>query len=176
VVDIRRKLGVRTIFNLLVPMSNPANVTNHIIGVFDPAIARPMAETLRDLGSESAWITYGADGLDELSVTGPSQIVSLKDGSLKSFTFAPEDLGIQRCKFDDLRGGDADINAIALRAMLDGKKGPYRDIVVLNAAGALVVAGKADTLVDAIEMAETSIDSGAARHKLDSLIALTEED
>lgn len=176
VADVRRKLGTRTIFNLLGPMTNPANVKHHIIGVFDNKWSLPMAEVLQSLGSQAAWITHGADGLDEISTTGPSHVVELNGNAIRSFEVEPQQVGIECATLDDLRGGDADLNAIALRAMLDGKKGAFRDIVVMNAAGALVVAGKATTLAEGVEMAQTSIDSGAARHKLDELIALTEND
>lgn len=173
---VRKQIAGRTIINLLIPMANPANVGRHIIGVYDMKWALPMAQTLAALGSETAWIVNGADMMDELSTTGPSNVLSLKNGKIETFALAPEQIGMQRYDLSELRGGDADLNAITLRAMLDGKKGPFRDIVVMNAAAVLLVAEKAQTLEEGVELAQQSIDTGAARHKLDSLIALTAPD
>ncbi len=143
----RVELGTRTIFNLLGPLANPARVRRQLIGLFDPARARVMAETLGRLGAVHAWIVHG-QGLDELTVAGESQVVELRDGGVRAFTVVPEDAGLSRAPVEAIRGGDAALNAGALRALLEGARDPYRDTVVLNAAAALIVAGEADDLRD----------------------------
>ncbi len=170
---VRKELGVRTIFNLLGPLTNPANVRLHLIGVFDPIWAKPMAETLAALGSRAAWVTHGADGLDELSSTTHSSVVTLEGGALDTRIVTPEEFGLPRATLADLKGGDPDHNALAVREILDGVKNPYRDIVLMNAAAALIVAGKAATYQDAMRLAAESIDSGAAKEKLRQLAAMT---
>ncbi|MEA4839182.1 MAG: anthranilate phosphoribosyltransferase [Rhodospirillaceae bacterium] len=169
----RGELGTRTIFNLLGPLSNPAGARYQLLGVYDPAWVRPLAEVLGELGAERAWIVHGSDGLDELTTTGPSHVAEWYRGGVREFDIAPEDIGLQRARSAELKGGDAEINARALRAMLDGEAGPYRDVVLLNAAASLLVAGKAETLAEGVALARQSIDSGAAREKLDALIAIT---
>ena len=164
----RVELGTRTIFNLLGPLANPARVRRQLTGVFDPAWARPMAETLGALGTERAWLVHGM-GLDELTVAGPSQVVEWHGGQVRSFVVEPEEAGLARSPADAIRGGDPADNAAALRALLDGAPGAYRDTVVLNAAAGLVVAGAANDLRDGAALAARSIDSGAARGSLDSL-------
>jgi len=173
VAGIRKKLGVRTIFNLLGPLTNPASVTRHLIGVYDPVWMKPMAQTLAGLGSDNAWIVHGADGMDELSTTGSSSVVELKDGKIEEFLINPEKHNLPRAKLDDLKGTDPEGNALELRILLDGKTGPYRDIVLLNAGAALVVAEKAKDLAEGINLAAASIDNGSARHKLEELIEAT---
>ena len=175
VAPVRRELGVRTIFNLLGPLTNPAQVKRHLIGVFDSLWARPMAQTLQSLGSESAWITHGADGLDEISITGPSSIVALNNGTISESTLSPEDAALPRATLADIQGGEAKMNAKAIRDLLTGHKNAYRDIVLMNAGAALVVAGKAATLRQGIALAAAAIDSGAAKDKLDKLVKLTNE-
>ncbi len=169
----RRELGTRTIFNLLGPLSNPAGTRRQLLGVFAPQWLVPFAEVLRVLGSERAWIVHGHDGLDELTTTTHSSVAELRDGEIRQFDVAPEQVGVARATLDDLRGGDARDNAAALRALLDGEAGPYRDIVVLNAAAALVVADQADGLARGAELARGAIDSGAASTRLDSLVRAT---
>jgi len=169
----RVELGTRTIFNLLGPLSNPAGVKKQLLGVFSPHWLEPLAEVLRDLGSETIWVVHG-DGLDEMTTTGVTRVVALEDGKIRSFETTPEELGLARVPLDLLKGGDGAHNAAALKRLLKGEKNAYRDIAVLNAAGALVVAGKAETLLEAIGIAEKSIDSGAALATLEKLVEVSQ--
>ncbi|MBB1497835.1 anthranilate phosphoribosyltransferase [Paracoccus sp. MC1862] len=169
----RHELGTRTIFNLLGPMTNPAGVRAQLTGAFSSEWLRPMAETLRELGSTSAWLVHGSDGTDELSIAEPSQVAQLKDGEITEFEISPEDAGLPVHPFDDIIGGEPAENAAALRALLDGAKGAYRDAVLLNAAAALVIAGRAATLREGAEIARDSLDSGKAKQKLAQLAAIT---
>jgi anthranilate phosphoribosyltransferase/anthranilate synthase/phosphoribosyltransferase len=164
----RVELGTRTIFNLLGPLANPAGVTRQLTGVFDPAWARPMVETLQKLGSTDVWLVHG-QGLDELTVAGENKVVALQDGTIRALTIAPEDAGLERAPVSAIRGGDAAVNAAALNALLRGAPGPYRDTVLLNAAAALIVAGRAKELHDGIAQAARSIDGGAALGALETL-------
>lgn len=166
----RVELGTRTIFNLLGPLANPARVRRQMTGAFAPQWLRPMAETLARLGTESAWLVHG-DGLDELTLSGPSQVVELRDGSIREFTVAPEDAGLTRAPISALRGGDPAENAAALVALLEGAAGPYRDCVLLNAAAALIVAGRAGDVREGAALAARSLDTGAARAVLEKLRA-----
>ncbi len=167
----RVELGTRTIFNLLGPLSNPAGVKRQLLGVFSREWLKPMAETLKALGSERVWLVHGSDGLDEITTTGPTHVVELNDGAIKSFDIAPEDIGVSRATLADLKGGDPSHNAAALTAVLDGARGPYRDIAIFNSAAALVVAGKARDLKEGAAAAAKSIDEGAARAALAKLVA-----
>ncbi len=169
----RRELGTRTIFNLLGPLSNPAGTRRQLLGVFAPQWLVPFAEVLRVLGSERAWIVHGHDGLDELTTTTQSSVAELRDGGIRQFEVTPEQVGVARATLADLRGGDARDNAAALRALLDGEAGPYRDIVVLNAAAALVVADRADGLAHGADLARRALDSGAAAARLEALVRAT---
>jgi anthranilate phosphoribosyltransferase len=171
----RVELGTRTIFNLLGPLSNPAGVKRQMVGVFSRQWVEPIAHVLKNLGSISAWVVHGSDGLDEVTTSGPTAVAALEHGEVTTFEIAPEDLGIARVKPDALRGGDAGANAEALKAVLDGRKGPYRDVASLNAAAALVVAGTVKTLADGVRLAGHTIDSGAARGALDRLIKVSNE-
>ena len=164
----RVELGTRTIFNLLGPLANPARVRRQLTGVFAPEWARPMAETLHNLGTTHAWLVHG-QGLDELTTAGPSTVTELKDGALRDFTVTPEELGLPRNPIAAIRGGDPAENAAALEALLRGSQGAYRDTVLLNAGAALVVAGRAETLADGIAQAARSLDDGAALAALDAL-------
>jgi anthranilate phosphoribosyltransferase len=175
VAGARVELGTRTIFNLLGPLANPAGARRQLMGVFAPEWVEPLAQVLAQLGAERAWVVHGADGLDELSTTGPSRVAELRDGAIRTFEVTPEQAGLPRARPDDLKGGDATTNADALRALLDGLRGPYRDIVLLNGAAALVVAGRADDLADGVTRAAEAIDSGAAKAALDGLVAITSE-
>ncbi len=166
----RMELGTRTIFNLLGPLANPARVKRQMTGAFSAEWLRPMAETLARLGTERAWLVHGM-GLDELTLAGPSQVVELHQGSLRSFEVTPEEAGLPRAPAAALRGGEPAENAAALLALLEGAPGPYRDCVLLNAAASLIVAGRADTLKAGVERAAASINSGAARGVLDKLRA-----
>ena len=169
----RVELGTRTIFNLLGPLSNPAGVKRQMVGVFSRQWVEPLAHVLKNLGSERAYVVHGSDGLDEITTSGPTAVAALENGAVTSFEIAPEQVGLPRVKPEALRGGDADANADALKFVLQGRKGAYRDIAVLNAAAALVVAAKAKTLADAVKLAQHSIDSGAAEACLDRLIAVS---
>ena len=169
----RVELATRTIFNLLGPLSNPAGVTRQMVGVFSRQWVLPLAQVLKNLGSEHAWVVHGSDGLDEITLSGPTFVAELKNGEIRSFEITPEDAGLPRAGPDALRGGDAEANAISLRAVLDGKPGAFRDVALFNAAAALIVAGKATDLKHAVAMGQTSLDSGAALEKLQRLVTVT---
>jgi anthranilate phosphoribosyltransferase len=173
VAPVRAELGTRTIFNLLGPLSNPAGVRRQMIGVFARRWVEPFAETLRNLGSERAWIVHGSDGLDELTTTGITHVAELADGRIRCFDVTPEDAGLKRASLEDLRGGDPEHNADAIRRLLDGADGPYRDIVILNAAAALIVAGKAATLREGAALAAGALDNGGAKAALARLVAVS---
>ena len=173
VAPTRVELGTRTIFNLLGPLSNPAGAKRQLIGVFDGVWAEPMAKVLRNLGSERVWVVHGSDGTDELTTTGPSDVVELRGGELRRFEVSPEDAGLTRATLDAVKGGDGDENADTMTAMLDGTPGPIRDIVLLNTAAALVVADRAETLRDGVAAAAEAVDTGAARATLDALVEIT---
>ena len=167
---VRQRLKVRTIFNILGPLSNPANVKKQLIGVFDKKWLEPMTETLRSLGSQRALLVNGSDGLDELTTTGVSYVAELNDHNIKTYEINPEKLGLKLSKFDDLIGGDPKQNAKKIINLLEGEKGPYRDIVLLNSAAALYVDGKVKNLKDGISMSENSIDNGSAKIALNNLV------
>ncbi|RAU22307.1 anthranilate phosphoribosyltransferase [Paramagnetospirillum kuznetsovii] len=169
----RGELGTRTIFNLLGPLSNPAGVKRQVVGVFAVQWVEPLAKVLGHLGTERAWVVHGSDGLDELTTTGPSKVAELNNGEVKVFVVNPEDAGLKRATPDQLKGGDANANAAALMAVLAGEKGAYRDIVVLNAAAALVVADKAADIAAGARLAEQAIDSAAAAQVLARMVAIT---
>jgi anthranilate phosphoribosyltransferase len=169
----RVELGTRTIFNLMGPLSNPAGVKRQMTGVFSRAWIVPMAEVLGKLGTESAWVFHGSDGLDELTTTGPSYVAELKNGKVTTFEVTPEQAGIARASAADLKGGDPATNALALNAVLDGHAGPYRDIVLYNSAAALMVAGAAADLTAGVKRAAEAIDSGKARAALQKLVAIS---
>jgi anthranilate phosphoribosyltransferase len=169
----RVELGTRTIFNLLGPLSNPAGVKRQMVGVFSRQWVEPLAHVLKNLGSDRAYVVHGSDGLDEITTSGPTAVAALEHGSVRTFEIVPESLGIVRVKPDALRGGDAAANAAALKAVLEGRKSAYRDVAVLNAAAALVVAAKAQTLADGLKLAQHAIDSGGAEGSLDRLIAVS---
>jgi len=169
----RREMGVRTVFNILGPLTNPAGAQVQVLGVYDEDLTETMARVLGALGSRAAYVVHGADGLDELSTTGPNRISQLKNGRVRTFVLDPLEFGIPRAELEDLRGGDAEQNATAFRRVLDGGLGPHRDVVLLNAAACLVVGGIADNLRRGLELAAESIDTSAARGKLDALIAIS---
>lgn len=172
---IRADLGIRSIFNLLGPLCNPASVKRQVLGVYHRKWLEPMAEALKNLGSVHAWVVHGADGMDELTTTGPSTVAELVDGNIHVFEVTPEDAGLARATLADLKGGEAAVNAAKLRALLHGEAGPYRDIVLFNTAAALIVAGKAKSLEHGVALAASSIDSGAAARALDALVAVTND-
>lgn len=165
----RVELGTRTIFNLLGPLSNPAGVNRQMVGVFAPEWIMPVAETLKALGAEHAWVVHG-DGYDEITTTGETKVAELRGGEIRAFTLTPEAVDLNRHRKEDLRGGDAAYNAAALRDMLSGKPGAYRDTVLMNAGAGLVVAGKAARLEDGVEAAAAAIDGGKALAVLDTLV------
>jgi anthranilate phosphoribosyltransferase len=169
----RVELGTRTIFNLLGPLSNPAGVKRQMIGVFSKDWIEPMAHVLKNLGSECVWVAHGSDGLDEITTSGPTAIAALENGKVWTFEINPEDAGLAKVGREALRGGDAETNATALMAVLQGIKSPFRDVALLNAAAALAVAGKAQDLKDGMALASKSIDSGAAKDRLDKLVAVS---
>jgi anthranilate phosphoribosyltransferase len=170
---VRAELGIRTIFNLLGPISNPGGVKRQIVGVFSWHWVEPIAHVLKNLGAQHVWVVHGHDGLDELTTTGATDVAEVKDGKVTVFEITPAEAGLQPAKLSDLKGGDESQNAAAIREVLAGKKTPLRDIAILNAAAALVVAGKAASLKDATELAAASIQSGAAQRALDRLIAIS---
>ena len=173
VAGARVELGTRTIFNILGPLSNPAGARRQVIGVFDKRWLEPLASVLARLGSERVWVVHGADGMDELTTTGPSFVAELRNGAISRFKVAPEDAGLSRADPAALAGGDPSHNAKAIRDLLDGAPGAYRDIVALNAAAALVVADKADGLAEGAARAAAALDDGSARRVLERLVAIT---
>ena len=169
----RVELGTRTIFNLLGPLSNPARVKRQMVGVFSRQWVEPIAHVLKNLGAERAYVVHGSDGLDEITTTGPTSVASLENGNVTTFEIGPEDVGLKRAPGDALRGGDAEENAAALRDVLEGKDGAFREVAAFNAAAALVVAGRAKDLKQAIALAFKSIDSGEAEACLRRLVAIS---
>jgi len=169
----RVELGTRTIFNLLGPLSNPAGVRRQMVGVFSRQWVEPIANVLKNLGSERALVVHGSDGLDEITTSGPTAVASLEGGKVTTYEIKPEDVGLAVAKPEQLRGGDADANAEALRNVLKGKKGAFRDVAILNAAAAILVSGKAKDLKDGVAIATKSLDSAEAEGKLDRLIAVS---
>ncbi|MGB3314279.1 MAG: anthranilate phosphoribosyltransferase, partial [Albidovulum sp.] len=174
VMPTRAELGTRTVFNLLGPLTNPAGVTRQLTGAFSRDWIRPMAETLQALGSDRAWLVHGSDGTDELSIAGVSWVAALEDGAVREFELHPEEAGLPVHPFEAIMGGSPEENANAFRALLSGEKSAYRDAVLLNAAAALVVAGKAGTLTEGVAIAAESIDRGAAKAKIEALAAASQ--
>ncbi len=174
VMPTRTELGTRTIFNILGPLTNPAGVKRQLTGAFSRDLIRPMAETLLALGSEAAWLVHGADGTDELSIAGSSWVAAIENGAVREFEFAPEDAGLPVHPFEAILGGTPEENGRAFRALLDGAAGAYRDAVLLNAAAALVVAGRVKTLPEGVALAEESIDTGRAKAKVKALARATQ--
>lgn len=170
---VRMELGTRTIFNILGPLTNPAGAKRQLTGAFAARLLRPMAETLLALGSEKAWLVHGGDGTDELSIAARSQVVALEGGSIREFDIGPEDAGLPYHPFEAILGGTPAENAQAFRALLEGQPGAYRDAVLLNAAAALVVADRAASLTEGVQIAAAAIDSGAARAKVAAVARIT---
>jgi anthranilate phosphoribosyltransferase len=175
VAKVRTELGARTIFNLLGPLANPAGAKYQVVGVFSEAWVEPIARVLGLLGAERAWVVHGADGLDELTTTGISHVAVLDAGKVSTFKVSPKNAGLPEAKPEDLIGGDAAENAAHIRAVLGGNRGPFRDIVLLNAAAALLVGGKAKTLREGVTLAAESIDSGKAKGVLEALVKLSHD-
>ncbi|MDO8479987.1 MAG: anthranilate phosphoribosyltransferase [Candidatus Rokubacteria bacterium] len=174
VMAARREMGIRTVFNMLGPLTNPAGANAQIIGVYSDALTEPLARVLAELGTVRAFVVHGADGLDEISNTGPSHISEVHEGVVRSSTVRPEDFGLPRASIQDLHGGDREENALIIRQVLAGEAGPRRGIVLMNAAAALVVGGKARDFKEGVALAAQSIDSGAAAAKLAGLVALSQ--
>jgi len=173
VMPVRVQMGVRTLFNLLGPLSNPAGVKRQLTGAFSRQWIAPMAETLGNLGTEMAWVVHGSDGLDEITTTGPTFVAQIKDGALTEFEIRPQDAGLPIAEPRDLKGGTPDENATAMRTMLSGQKGAFRDCVAFNSGAALLIAGKVKNLRDGAEMALDAIDQGQAMNALENLIKIT---
>ncbi len=171
VMPARAELATRTIFNLLGPLTNPAGVKSQLMGVYAKDWVEPLANVLKHLGSDHVWVVHGSDGMDELTTTGISYVSELKNGVVSNFTISPADADLSKASPDDLIGGDAEHNAKAILDVLDGNAGPFRDVVILNAAAALIVAGKAQNITEGAVLASQAIDSGAAKSALDKLVA-----
>ena len=170
---VRVEMGIRTLFNIMGPLCNPASVKRYLIGVYAPEWVRPMAEVLGRLGCEKAWVVHGADGLDELSVTGSNQVCEVSAAGIREFTLSPDDAGLAQSSLTQLQGGDAQYNASCLQNLLAGEKGAYRDVVLFGTAAALVIADKVESLEAGVHFAERAIDEGRAARTLEQFIAVT---
>jgi len=175
VMPARREMGVRTVFNMLGPLTNPAAANAQIIGVYTASLTEPLARVLAELGTVRAFVVHGADNLDEISNTGESRVSEVREGAVRTYTVRPEDFGVTRAPIGDLRGGDREQNAEIIRAILAGEPGARRDIVLMNASAALVAGGRARDLKEGVELGARSIDTGAARGTLGRLIAVSQE-
>ncbi len=171
----RREMGIRTIFNLLGPLSNPAGAKRQLLGVFDKKWVRPIAEVLKNLGSERAMVVHGEDGLDEITLTGATYVAELKQGEVREYKIEPEDLGFKRCLLSEIRGGTSGYNAEIIREVLTGAKTPKTDIVLLNAGSAIYIAGRAKSIQEGVELARQTIKSGKAMEKLEALIKMSNQ-
>ncbi len=172
---IRKELGIRTVFNILGPLTNPAAPKRQVLGVYDQSLVEPLARVLTSLGVRRGMVVYGQDKLDELSLSAPTSVCEFEDGNYRSYVLTPEELGLSRCTKEDLRGGAPEENAAITRAILRGEHGPKRDAVLLNGGAALYIGGKADSLRSGVELAAQLIDSGAADQKLDEFIKASQE-
>jgi anthranilate phosphoribosyltransferase len=170
----RREIGIRTVFNILGPLTNPAGATAQVLGVAEESLIDKMARVLRSLGCRHALVVHGSDGLDEITISDSTLVAELKDGDIKHYTISPEDFGLKRASHDSLKGGDATGNAITLRRILAGEPGPARDIVLLNAAAVLLAGDRVATIKEGIDLAGEIIDSGQARAKLEQLIKVSQ--
>lgn len=173
VAGVRKELSIRTIFNILGPLTNPAGATMQVLGVYDESLVKPLCEVLKNVGVKSALSVYGQDGLDEISVSDKTSVCELRDGRLKCYEIDPEDFGMERCSKEDLVGGNPRENAEITLSILNGQKGPKRNAVVLNSAAALYVAGKADSIEGGVRLASEIIDSGRAKKQLEKFIEYT---
>jgi len=172
-VQPRRDIGIRTIFNLLGPLTNPAMANYQLIGLYSGELVGAIAHVLKNLGSIRAMVVHGLEGLDEISLCGPTQVAELRDGKVREYLIEPEQLGLKRCALADLHGGSADQSAAIVREVLQGKPGPVRDVVLLNSGAALYVSGSADSVKDGMRLAAECIDSGRARDKIEQLVRMT---
>ncbi|MDD7738712.1 MAG: anthranilate phosphoribosyltransferase [Lachnospiraceae bacterium] len=173
VAPVRKELGIRTIFNILGPLTNPAGATMHLMGVYDESLVQPLAEVLSNLGVSRGMVVYGQDGLDEISMSAPTSVCEIRDGKFTSYVITPEELGLQRCSKEELVGGTPKENAEITRRILSGEKGPKRDAVVINAAAALHIAKEDLSLKEAVAVAKELIDSGKALRQLEEFVRLT---
>jgi len=169
----RRELRLRTVFNLLGPLTNSARASAQVVGVYSVELVEKLAEALSMLGLHRAMVVHGLDGLDEITITGPTRVAEVREGSVRTYEVTPEEFGIERAPIEDISGGDAAANAAIIREILSGRKSPKRDVVLLNAAAALVAAGRADHVAEALPLAARSIDSGAAAEKLEAMVRFT---
>jgi len=170
---VRKELGVRTAFNLLGPLTNPAGATRQLVGVPRPDLTELMARSLMELGSQRAWVVHGADGIDEMSTTGETKVTECKDGTINTFYLHPGDVGLPKAAAGSLKGGDAHENARIIEGVLAGERGPARDVVLLNAGAGLLISGEAATVADGIVMASRAIDRGDARRTLEQLAKIS---
>jgi anthranilate phosphoribosyltransferase len=171
----RRELKLRTVFNLLGPLTNPANASCQVVGVYSEALVEKLGEALLQLGLKRALVVHGSDGLDEITISGPTKVAEVRDGKVRTYEIAPEQFGLQRAPLGSLEGGDAQVNAGIIRNILDGERSPKRDVVLLNAAAALVAAGQVDAIGAAIPLAAYAIDSGQAKGRLQLLMEFTKQ-
>ncbi len=169
----RREIGIRTIFNILGPLSNPAGASVQLLGVYSEDLTETLARVLGDLESERAWVVHGADGLDEITLTGGTVVSELKDGEVRTFHLTPEEAGLAPCRPEDLKGGEPAENAEIIREILEGKQGPKTDAALLNAGAVIMLGGEAETLTEGVKKARAAVDSGAAMGKLEKLRKLT---
>ena len=176
VAPVRKELGIRTIFNILGPLANPAGANMELMGVYDESLIEPLAHVLANLGVKRALVVYGTDGLDEISLSAPTKICEVKDGTFTSYEITPEQFGLTRCKKEDLVGGTPAENAQITHDILAGKPGPKRDAVLMNAGAAIYMAGKAETIQDGIDMASNMIDSGKAAAQLEKFVKLSNQE
>ena len=176
VAPVRKELGIRTIFNILGPLANPAGANMELMGVYDESLIEPLAHVLANLGVKRAFVVYGTDGLDEISLSSPTKVCEVKDGTFTSYEITPEQFGFNRCGKEDLAGGTPAENAQITRDILSGKTGPKRDAVLMNAGAAIYMAGKAETIQDGIDMARNMIDSGKAAAQLEKFVKLSNQE
>lgn len=169
----RKEIGVRTIFNVLGPLTNPAGADRQVLGVYREELVEPLAQVLVGLGCKRGFVVHGSDGMDEITLTGPTLVAAISGGTVDLQTIEPEQFGLQRCQLAELQGGDAEENAAIVRGILSGEKGPKRDVVVLNGAYALLAAGQANSVLEGIDKIETVLDEGIALAKLDALVGMT---
>lgn len=172
-VQPRREIGIRTVFNLLGPLTNPAGATHQLTGIYDGGLTELIAQVLRNLGTVRAMVVHGMEGLDEISLCGPTKISELRDGQIRNYALTPEEVGLKRCRLEEIQGGNPEQCADALRAVLRGEKGAKRDVVLLNSGAALYVSGAAGSTAEGIRLAAESIDSGKAQAKLEQLVRMT---
>jgi len=171
----RREIGIRTIFNVLGPLTNPAGANRQVLGVFSAELVEPLAKVLAQLGCKRGFVVHGDDGMDEITLTGPSKVAVISGGMVELETIEPEQFGLKRCRLEDLQGGDAEANAAIVRSILEGEKGPKRDIVVLNGGYALVAAGLAESIPDGMDQIAAALDAGLALAKLEALVRVTNQ-